>query len=136
MVLRRNGIVLLTVMVLCGCSANKASYIGTGAVLGGGAGYAINEDGKDAAIGGLVGGIAGAVVSGINEKNMDKKTRQAYAEGYNQAQVEMATEYWEENTGKPKDVTYRPKLKRMKVEEQESNGVKYKEHYETVEVYQ
>jgi len=48
----------------------------------------------------------------------------------------MAVEYWDENTGKPKDMKYRPQLKRVKVEEQEVNGVKYKEHYETIEVYQ
>ncbi len=123
------------VIILIGCSMNKASYIGTGAVIGGGAGYGIHENEKEAMIGGLAGGIAGAVVGDMQTKKINKKMQEAYEEGYTQAQADVAIEYWDQNTGRPKETRGKPKLKRVKVEEQEVNGVRYKEHYEYIEVY-
>src|SRR3989338_7873550 len=67
-------LLLLFLITTAGCaSAKKITYVGAGSLIGAGAGYAIDRDGKDAAIGGLVGGTAGAIVADFQEKKESKK---------------------------------------------------------------
>lgn len=76
-----------------------------------------------------------------NYDTFDMKKRNKYEEGfitgYKNAQADIAKEDWARATGKKEEKTYYvPQLKRIKVPEQEINGVKYAEHYETVEVFE
>lgn len=122
--------------VITGCASKKITYTTAGGLIGAGAGYAIDHDGKDAAIGGLAGGITGAVVANVQEKRENKKYNEGYDQGYTQAQLEIAVEDWDKNTGKKDDETYSKSYQRIKIPKKEMNDVIYESHYETLEVYQ
>ncbi|MCA9404745.1 MAG: hypothetical protein KC897_13230 [Candidatus Omnitrophica bacterium] len=90
---------LTMLFCLCGCAQwDHAAYTSVATVGGAGVGYAINEDPKDAAIGGLAGGIAGHVV----HRQFDKKQRQAldeaYAKGRRDALINDAEKHWHDGT--------------------------------------
>ncbi len=127
---------VLSVLIVGCASSKKVAYVTTGAAIGAGTGYAINQNGKDAAIGGLAGGIAGAVVADVHKKKEAKKYCEGYTNGYDQAQLDVATKDWNENTGKGDKQQYSKTLRRVKVPKREMGDVVYESHYETLEVYE
>ncbi len=121
---------------LTGCAYKKATYAVVGGTAGGGIGYAIDKDPKDAVIGGLAGAGAGYVLGDIQDKKENKKYQKGFEEGYSQAQANIATQYWDTQTGRKEENSQRkPIYKRIKIPKKEINGVVYEEHYETVEVW-
>jgi hypothetical protein len=126
---------VLMVIIPSGCAYKRATYATAGGLAGGGIGYAINKDPKDAAIGGLAGTGAGYVIGDLSEKSDKKKYQDGFKEGYAQAQANIASDHWDENTGKQADPRPQfPLYRRIKIPKKEINGVVYEEHYETVEV--
>lgn len=127
---------LFLLALLTGCAHKRVTYSATGSVVGGGIGYAINKEPKDAAIGGLAGAGAGYVIGDIQEKKDNRKYQEAYEKGYSQAQSNIAVQYWDSETGRKEETGKRqPIYKRIKIPKKEMNGVVYEEHYETVEVW-
>jgi hypothetical protein len=135
---KQHKIILILILfpVITGCASKKITYTAAGTLIGAGGGYALDHDGKDAAIGGLAGGITGAVVANVHEKRENKKYKEGYDQGYTQAQLEIAVEDWDTNTGKKEDEAYSKSYQRIKVPKKEMNDVIYESHYETLEVYQ
>jgi hypothetical protein len=127
---------ILLLVMLTGCAQKRVTYSVTGGVVGGGIGYAINKDPKDAAIGGLAGTGAGYIIGDIQDKKDNKKYQEAYEKGYSHAQTNIAVQYWDSETGRKEETGKRqPIYKRIKIPKKEINGVVYEEHYETVEVW-
>lgn len=129
-------LVLLLLPILTGCAGQKAAYVATGSLIGAGGGYAIENDGKDTAIGGLIGGLTGAVLADVHQNKMKRQYEKAYSQGFTQAQLEIAIDNWDINTGKKEDEIYSKSYQRIKVPKKEINNVVYESHYETLEVYQ
>ncbi len=129
-------LILILLPSMNGCASKKYTYPIAGAMIGAGGGYAIDHDGKDAAIGGLSGGITGGLVATFQGKREEKKYRDGYDQGYTQAQLEIAVTDWKTNTGKKIDEMYNPTYHRIKIPKKEINNVIYETHYETLEVYQ
>ncbi|MBP9854905.1 MAG: hypothetical protein KBD53_08565 [Candidatus Omnitrophica bacterium] len=121
---------------ISGCASKKIPYTTAGALIGAGGGYAIDHDGKDAAIGGLAGGITGAIVATVHEKRENKKFNEGFDQGYTQAQLEIAIDDWKTNTGRKTDEVYSNSYHRIRVPTKEVNNVIYETHFETLEVYQ
>lgn len=124
--------------LVTGCSFRQAGYTALGAGAGGGIGYAINHNPKDAVMGALGGALVGDLAGQWQDTSEKRKKKKDYDEGYRQAQVDLAKENWQDGTGKDSqkssDLTKR--LVRFKVPKREENGVIYDEHYITLEVYQ
>jgi len=130
-------LLLIFLITTAGCaSAKKVTYVGVGSLIGAGAGYAIDRNGKDAAIGGLVGGTTGAIVADFQEKKENKKYKLGFDQGYTQARLEIAEKYWDQNTGKKEESINSKSFQRIKIPKKEVNDVVYESHYETLEVYQ
>lgn len=53
----------LVCLLMTGCTMRQAAYTAVGAGAGGGIGYALHHDGKDAAIGGLAGALSGNLLA-------------------------------------------------------------------------
>ncbi len=129
-------LILILFPVITGCASKKITYTTAGVLLGAGGGYAIDRDPKDAAIGGLAGGVAGSVLAGVQTNGENKKFKEGYDQGYTQAQLEIAVNDWDTNTGKKEDENYSKSYQRIRIPPKEVNDVIYESHYETLEVYQ
>ncbi|MCA9407203.1 MAG: hypothetical protein KC733_00805 [Candidatus Omnitrophica bacterium] len=129
-------LMILLLPLLTACASKKVLYTAGGSLIGAGGGYAIDHDGKDAAIGGLVGGITGAVLADVQIKRENKKYQEGYDQGYTQAQLEIAINNWNDNTGRFSKDDYLKTYHRLRIPEKIINNVQYESHYETVEVYQ
>ena len=66
-------LLMFMLVMLAGCAYKRATYATVGGLAGGGVGYAINKDPKDAVIGGLVGGGTGYALGNVQEKTENKK---------------------------------------------------------------
>lgn len=128
-------ILVFPVVIFMGCASKKVMYATTGALIGAGGGYAINQEVKDAAIGGLSGGIAGGILADISENKENRKFKEGYDQGYTQAQLETAIEDWNRNTGKREGAPYYKSYQRIKIPKKEINDVIYESHYEILETY-
>lgn len=136
MVIRRLFVFMLCLGVM-GCSVKKVVYTGVGTAAGAGIGYSYHKDLKEAAIGGVAGGTAGVIVAAVQENTENKKYKAGYEKGYNQAQVDIAVQNWNDNTGKcvhDRKEVYRH-LTKFKVPEREQDNVIYESHYLTLEDY-
>ncbi len=129
-------LILILLPSMTGCASKKYTYPVVGAMIGAGGGYAIDHDGKDAAIGGLTAGAAGSLLASFQDKKENEKFMEGYDQGYTQAQLEVAVTDWKTNTGKKIDELYSPSYHRIKIPKKEINNVIYETHYETLEVYQ
>lgn len=131
------SVIVILLLGLTGCAAKTVGFTAAGAAAGAGVGYSLHKDTKETVIGGLAGGTLGAVVGGISD-HMDKKNyKTAYDKGYNQAQVDVAVNNWEENTGKS---SYKKKsevkhLTEFKVPARKEDNVEYEAHSITLEDY-
>jgi hypothetical protein len=136
MVIRRLFVFMLCLCVM-GCSVRKIVYTGVGTAAGAGIGYSYHKDPKEAAIGGVAGGTAGVIVATVQENTENKKYKAGYEKGYNQAQVDIAVQNWNDNTGKcahKRNDEYKH-LSTFKVPEREQDNVIYESHYVTLEDY-
>jgi hypothetical protein len=130
-------VIVVLLLSLTGCAAKTVGFTAAGAAAGAGVGYSLHKDTKETVIGGLAGGTLGAVVGGISD-HMDKKNyKAAYDKGYNQAQVDVAVNNWEEKTGK---LSYEKKdkikhLSDFKVPSRKEDDVEYEAHSITLEDY-
>ncbi|MCP4653467.1 MAG: hypothetical protein GY858_08845 [Candidatus Omnitrophica bacterium] len=133
----------LIVIVVSGCASfKKVAYHAAGAGLGTGAGYFYGE-GKDDDIkqqgmmlGGAGGMLAGGMLYGMQTKENKSQYDKGYSKGYRSAQVNVARENWQNNTGKKEKQPLYSKFIKVKVPKREINGVVYEGHYETVETLQ
>ena len=133
----RGSLILLLCLGVMGCSVKKVVYTGVGTAAGVGIGYSYHKDPQEAAIGGAAGGVAGAIVATVQENTEDKKYKAGYEKGYNQAQVDIAVQNWNDNTGKcahDRKDAYKH-LTSFKVPEREQDNVIYESHYVTLEDY-
>ena len=129
--------VLLMCVSMMGCAAKTVGYSVVGAAAGAGIGYSYHKDPKMAVIGGLGGGALGAAVGGIESYYDNKNNKAAYEKGYNQAQVDIAIQNWDENTGKCaciKKEQYKH-LIQFRVPEKKQDQVTYESHNVTLEDY-
>ena len=125
--------------LLTGCTFRQAGYSVLGAGAGGGIGYAINpHDPKDAIIGATSGALVGNLAGQWQDNSEKRKQNKSYADGYRQAQVDVAMVDWQEGTGKDSqnNTEQTKRLVRFKVPKREEDGVVYDEHYVTLEDYQ
>ncbi len=130
-------LLLIFLITTAGCaSAKKVTYVGVGSLIGAGAGYAIDRNSKEAIIGGLVGGTAGAIVADLQEKKESKKFKECFDQGYTQARLVISQKYCDQNTGKKEESINSKSFQRIKIPKKEVNDVVYESHYETLEVYQ
>ena len=130
-------VIVIVCLMMTGCVSKTVGYSATGAAAGAGIGYSYHKDAKEAAIGGLAGGALGAVVGGVTEHLEKKSNKAAYDKGYNQAQVDVAVQNWDENTGKnaylkKSEVKH---LTAFKVSEKKQDDVVYDSHYVILEDY-
>ncbi len=109
--------------LLTGCTFRDAGYTALGAGAGAGIGYSIHHNVKDAVIGGLGGGLVGNVLAQWQDKSDKNKQDKSYKEGYNKAQVDIATKNWDDNTGKSQQP--QKQLVTVMVPKGEENGVIY-----------
>jgi len=133
----RSSLVFLLCLGVMGCSVKKVVYTGVGTAAGAGIGYSYHKDPQEAAIGAVAGGTAGAVVATVQENTENKKYKAGYEKGYNQAQVDIAVQNWNDNTGKcahKRNGEYKH-LSTFKVPEREQDNVIYESHYVTLEDY-
>lgn len=136
MVIRSIFIFMLCLGVM-GCTVKEIGYTALGTAAGAGVGYSYHKDSKEAVIGGAVGGTAGAIVAAVQEKTEKSKYKAGFEEGYSQAQVDIAVQNWNDNTGKcahERKEVYKH-LTRFKVPEKEQDNVLYESHYITLEDY-
>ena len=122
------------VCLFTGCTMRQAGYTALGAGAGGGVGYAIHHDSKEAAIGGLGGALVGNLTAQWQDKSEKTKHDKIYQEGYTQAKVDTAVRNWDQNTGK--GIEPKKKLVSVMVPKREENGVIYDQKEITVEDYQ
>ncbi len=125
--------VLLICLLISGCTLRQAGYTTGGAAAGGGIGYAINHDGKEAAIGGLAGAIGGNLIGQWQDKSEKNKQDKSYKQGYSQANVDIATKNWEDNTGKGHEPT--KQLVSFMIPKRVENDVIYDQQHITIEDY-
>ena len=88
------------IAVLAGCTFRQAGYTVAGAAAGGGIGYAVGHNAKDAVIGGLGGALIGNLAGQWQDKSEKTKQDKSYQDGYTQAKLDMAIKNWDENTGR------------------------------------
>ncbi len=127
----------LLCLFAAGCSAKAIGYGAVGAGLGAGGAYAYHKDTKEAVIGGLAGGLIGTAAGSIEQNIQNKKYKLGYEEGYNQAQVDIAIQEWDNNTGQ---CAYKKKkeykhLTDFRVPEKKQDDVVYEAHTVTLEDY-
>jgi hypothetical protein len=134
----RNLYIIGLLCLLTGCSFRQAGYTVLGAGAGGGIGYVINHNPKDAIIGASSGALVGNLAGQWQDSNVKRKQKKDYDEGYRQAKVDLAIENWQEGTGKDSqnNTDLSKRLVRFKVPKREEDGVIYDEHYVTLEDYQ
>ena len=113
----------LICLLTAGCTMRQAGYTALGAGAGGGIGYSIHRDGKEAAIGGLTGALAGNLGAQWQDKIEKAKHDKTYQEGYRQAQADAAVKNWEDNTGK--SAVPKKRLVSFMVPKHEENNVIY-----------
>ncbi len=123
----------LMCLLMAGCTMRQAGYTALGAGAGGGIGYSLHRDGKEAAIGALSGALAGNLAGQWQDKSEKTKHDKNYQEGYSQAQVDLAVKNWDLNTGKGTEP--KKQLVSVMVPKREENGVIYDERQITVEDY-
>ena len=121
--------------LLTGCTMRQAGYTALGAGAGGGIGYAIHKDGKDAAIGGLVGALGGNLAAQWQDKNEKAKHDKDYRQGYQQARVDVAVNNWDTNTGKDLGQREPKRLVSIMVPKRQQNDVIYDSQEVKVEDY-
>lgn len=123
-------------LLITGCSFRQAGYTATGAGLGGTAGYFVNRDKKEAAIGALGGALVGNIVGQWQDKSESVKRNKDYEEGYKKAQLDAAVRNWDKNTGKDSVEKQEPKrLVSFMVPKRQENDVIYDQHEITIEDY-
>ncbi|MDP2654348.1 MAG: hypothetical protein Q8Q08_09995 [Candidatus Omnitrophota bacterium] len=133
----RMALVVMVCFGLMGCSVKRIGYTTVGTAAGAGIGYSYHKDPQEAAIGGVAGGASGAIVATVQENTENKKYKAGYEKGYNQAQVDIAVQNWNDNTGKcalKRNGEYKH-LSTFKVPEREQDNVIYESHYVTLEDY-
>ena len=133
----KESIILIMCLSMMGCAAKTVGYSVVGAAAGAGIGYSYHKDPKMAVIGGLGGGVLGATVGGIENHFDNKNNKAAYDKGYNQAQVDIAVQNWDQNTGKcacTKKNEYKH-LTEFRVPEKKQDDVSYEAHDVTLEDY-
>ena len=122
-------------LLLAGCSVRQAGYTAVGAAAGGGIGYAIHHDGKEAAIGGLAGALGGNLIGQWQDKSEKIKHDKTFQEGYKQASVDIAINNWDANTGKNQAKDEPKRLVSIMVPKREQNNVIYDAQEVKVEDY-
>ncbi|MDE1920791.1 MAG: hypothetical protein KGJ09_07340 [Candidatus Omnitrophica bacterium] len=115
-----------------GCTLRDAGYTLGGAAAGGGIGYAIHHDAKDAVIGGLGGALVGNLAAQWQDKIDKNKKDKSYKDGYNQARLDIAKQNWNDNTGKDADGP-QPLERTVLVPKDKENGVIYDQRAVAVE---
>lgn len=123
-------------VIICGCiEFRKAAYhLGAGAI-GAGAGYLYDGTPESMVIGGTAASFAGGMLYNSQVNQEEQEYKKGYQAGYQQAQVNIADDYWQENTGKKDCSQSQDKFYwRIKVGQEPVNGVVYQPHYQTVEV--
>ena len=121
--------------LLTGCTMRQAGYTALGAGAGGGIGYSIHKDGKEAAIGGLAGALGGNLVAQWQDKSEKTKHDKDYKEGYQQARVDVAVNNWDTNTGNILAKREPKRLVSIMVPKREENNVIYDQREVTIEDY-
>ena len=124
------GIVCL---LTSGCTTRQVGYTALGAGAGGGIGYFLHHDGKEAVIGGLAGALAGDLGAQWQDKSDKVKHDKVYEEGYKQAKVDIAVKNWEDNTGK--GTAPKKRLVNVLVPKGEKDNVIYDQREITLEDY-
>ena len=119
------------ICLLTGCSFRDAGYTALGAAAGAGIGYSIHHDAKDAVIGGLGGALVGNLAAQWQDKSDKAKQDKSYKEGYNQARVDVATQNWDDNTGK--GVDFQKQVVTVLVPKDKEDGVIYDQRALTLE---
>jgi hypothetical protein len=125
-------IVGLFTLFFSGCTFRDAGYTLGGAAVGGGIGYAIHHDPKEAVIGGLGGALVGNLGAQWQDKIDKNKQDKNYKDGYNQAKVDIANQNWNQNTGKDAGEP-EPQEQTVLVPKGVENGVIYNQREITVE---
>ena len=120
-------------LLTAGCTMKQAGYTTLGAAAGGGIGYSLHHQGKDAAIGALAGALTGNLAAQWQERSDKVKHNKEYEEGYKQAKVDTAIKNWEDNTGKGTEP--KKQLVSIMMPKREENGVIYDQQQVTVEDY-
>lgn len=134
-IFKLSGFVLI-ILTITGCSVRKLSYQATGATMLGGAGYLFERNPIHAAVGGTAGALVGSWLYDNESKREKNQYDKGYNTGYKEAQLKLALDNWENNTGQqyPQPQLAINNYQRIKIPKQELNGVIYEEHYETIEV--
>lgn len=133
----RMALVVMLCFGLMGCSVKRIGYTAVGTAVGAGIGYSYHNDPQETVLGGVAGGTTGAIIATVQENSDNKQNKASYGKGYNQAQVDMAVQNWNENTGKcahNRNSVYKH-LSTFKVPEREQDNVIYESHYVTLEDY-
>jgi len=125
----------LICLLTAGCTMRQAGYTALGAGAGGGVGYSLHHDGKEAAIGGLAGALTGNLAAQWQDKAEKTKHDKVYQEGYKQARVDIAINDWETNTGKDLAKREPKRLVSVMMPKREENNVIYDSQEVTVEDY-
>ena len=121
----------LICVLASGCTLRQAGYTVAGAAAGGGIGYSIHHNVKDAVIGGLGGALVGDLAGQWQDKSEKIKHDKNYQDGYNQARVDIAKSNWDENTGKGSES--KKELVYVQLPKREENGVVYDQREITLE---
>ncbi|MBF0490208.1 MAG: hypothetical protein HQL15_06250 [Candidatus Omnitrophica bacterium] len=124
---------LICLLSTC-CTFRQAGYTALGAGVGGGIGYSIHHDGKEAVIGATGGALVGNVAGQWQDQVEKNKHDKSFQEGYTQAKVDTAMKNWDQNTGKGMEP--KKQLVSIMVPKREENGVIYDQRKITVEDYQ
>jgi len=129
----RNKFVYLVclVLVFTGCTFRQAGYTVAGAAAGGGIGYAVGHNTKDAVIGGLGGALIGNLAGQWQDKSEKTKHDKDYQDGYNQAKLDVALKNWNENTGK--DTGSKKELYSITLPKRQEDGILLDEQEITLE---
>ena len=114
-----------------GCTLRQAGYTAVGTAAGGGIGYSIHHDGKEAAIGGLAGALTGNLAGQWQDRIDKTKHDKSYEEGYKRAGVDIAVKNWDQNTGKAG--VPRKQLVSVMLPKREENGIIYDSREITLE---
>ncbi len=120
-------------LLTAGCTMRQTGYTAVGTAAGGGIGYSIHHDGKEAALGGLAGALTGNLAGQWQDKNDQSKHAKGYEEGYKQAKVDISVKNWDENTGKGAEP--RKHLVSVMLPKRQENDVIYDQREITVEDY-
>jgi len=125
----------LICLLTAGCTMRQAGYTALGAGAGGGIGYSLHHDGKEAAIGALSGALTGNLAAQWQDKTEKTKHDKVYQEGYKQARVDVAVHDWETNTGRSLAKQEPKRLVSVMIPKREENNVIYDSQEVTVEDY-